>query len=93
LASIEAFDGQKGQAAYTASKSGVVRMTLPIAQRDLTSLGIRANTIAPGPFTTRCWLNCLRQRKVIGHETFPKRLGQPSRGCVTGVLTSSRRCI
>ena len=47
-ASVAAFDGQIGQAAYSASKGGVVGMTLPIA-RDLSSLGIRVCTIAPGP--------------------------------------------
>lgn len=46
-ASIAAFDGQQGQAAYAASKGGIVSMTLPIA-RDLSRIGIRVNTIAPG---------------------------------------------
>lgn len=46
-ASIAAFDGQRGQAAYSASKGGVVGMTLPIA-RDLANIGIRIVTIAPG---------------------------------------------
>ena len=50
-ASVAAFDGQIGQAAYSASKGGVVGMTLPIA-RDLASLGIRVCTIAPGLFLT-----------------------------------------
>ena len=50
-ASVAAFDGQIGQAAYSASKGGVVGMTLPIA-RDLSSLGIRVCTIAPGLFLT-----------------------------------------
>src|SRR6185369_18100115 len=50
-ASIAAFDGQIGQAAYSASKGGVVGMTLPIA-RDLASMGIRVCTIAPGTFDT-----------------------------------------
>jgi NAD(P)-dependent dehydrogenase (short-subunit alcohol dehydrogenase family) len=50
-ASIAAFDGQVGQAAYAASKGGIVGMTLPIA-RDLASIGIRINTIAPGLFDT-----------------------------------------
>ncbi len=51
-ASVAAFDGQIGQAAYSASKGGVVGMTLPIA-RDLASLGVRVCTIAPGLFLTR----------------------------------------
>ena len=46
-ASVAAFDGQRGQAAYSASKGGIVGMTLPIA-RDLSRYGIRVNTIAPG---------------------------------------------
>lgn len=50
-ASVAAFDGQVGQAAYSASKGGVVGMTLPIA-RDLARMGIRINTIAPGIFDT-----------------------------------------
>ena len=50
-ASVAAFDGQMGQAAYSASKGAIVGMTLPIA-RDLASVGIRVNTIAPGLFDT-----------------------------------------
>ena len=59
-ASVAAFDGQKGQAAYSASKGGIVGMTLPIA-RDLSRYGIRVNTIAPGLFVyillNRCHLD------------------------------------
>ena len=51
MASVAAFDGQTGQNAYSASKGGVVGMTLPIA-RDLVPLGIRINTIAPGLIDT-----------------------------------------
>ncbi|WP_421865583.1 3-hydroxyacyl-CoA dehydrogenase [Motiliproteus sp.] len=51
VASVAAFDGQMGQAAYSASKGGVVGMTLPLA-RDLASLGVRVMTIAPGIFDT-----------------------------------------
>ncbi len=50
-ASVAAYDGQRGQAAYSASKGAIVGMTLPIA-RDLASLGIRVNTIAPGTHFT-----------------------------------------
>ena len=50
-ASVAAYDGQRGQAAYSASKGAIVGMTLPIA-RDLASGGIRVNTIAPGKYTT-----------------------------------------
>ena len=55
-ASVAAFDGQRGQAAYSASKGGIVGMTLPIA-RDLASRGIRVNTVAPGnvKFNVNIW--------------------------------------
>jgi NAD(P)-dependent dehydrogenase (short-subunit alcohol dehydrogenase family) len=77
-ASIAAFDGQIGQLAYSASKGGVVGMTLPAA-RDLASLGIRVNTIAPGLFDTPL-LAALPQeaRDELGRGVpFPKRLGRP----------------
>ena len=78
-ASIAAFDGQIGQAAYSASKGGVVGMTLPIA-RDLASLGIRVVTIAPGTFDTPM-LAMLPddQRRALGAQIpFPSRLGRPT---------------
>ena len=78
-ASIAAFDGQIGQAAYSASKGGVVGMTLPIA-RDLASLGIRVCTIAPGTFDTPM-LALLPQehRDALGAGIpFPSRLGKPA---------------
>ena len=77
-ASVAAFDGQIGQVAYTASKAGVVGMTLVIA-RDLSRDGIRCNTIAPGTFDTPM-LALLpdEQRKALGANIpFPSRLGQP----------------
>jgi len=77
-ASVAAFDGQIGQAAYSASKGGVVGLTLPIA-RDLSSLGIRVVTIAPGTFDTPM-LSLLPepQRKALGDQVpFPRRLGRP----------------
>jgi NAD(P)-dependent dehydrogenase (short-subunit alcohol dehydrogenase family) len=77
-ASIAAFDGQIGQAAYSASKGGIVGMTLPIA-RDLARLGIRVVTIAPGIFDTPL-LGTLPEevRTALGGQVpFPKRLGQP----------------
>jgi len=78
-ASIAAFDGQIGQIAYSASKGGVVGMTLPAA-RDLAGQGIRVNTIAPGLFDTPL-LAALpdeaRQRLGAG-VPFPQRLGQPA---------------
>jgi 3-hydroxyacyl-CoA dehydrogenase/3-hydroxy-2-methylbutyryl-CoA dehydrogenase len=78
-ASIAAFDGQIGQAAYSASKGGVVGLTLPVA-RDLASLGIRVCTIAPGTFDTPM-LALLPEpaRKALGAQIpFPSRLGRPS---------------
>jgi len=77
-ASIAAYDGQIGQIAYSASKGGVVGMTLPAA-RDLSSMGIRVNTIAPGLFDTPL-LAALPQeaRDELGRGVpFPKRLGRP----------------
>ena len=78
-ASAAAFDGQIGQAAYSASKGGVVGMTLPIA-RDLSSLGIRCMTIAPGTFDTPM-LALLPDdaRQALAEDVpFPKRLGRPA---------------
>ncbi len=78
-ASVAAYDGQIGQAAYSASKGGVVGMTLPIA-RDLARMGIRINTIAPGIFDTP--LMGMAPDTVINPliemTQFPKRLGVPS---------------
>jgi NAD(P)-dependent dehydrogenase (short-subunit alcohol dehydrogenase family) len=77
-ASVAAFDGQIGQAAYSASKGGIVGMTLPIA-RDLARYGIRVVTIAPGIFDTPL-LGTLpgTVRKALGAQVpFPPRLGQP----------------
>ena len=77
-ASIAAYDGQIGQAAYSASKGGVVGMTLPIA-RDLASLQIRVVTIAPGLFETPL-LGSLPEeaRTALGQQIpHPSRLGQP----------------
>ena len=78
-ASIAAFDGQIGQAAYSASKGGIVGMTLPIA-RDLCKLGIRVVTIAPGLFDTPLLAGLPEQvKQVLGSQVpFPPRLGQPS---------------
>src|SRR5262249_22944636 len=78
-ASIAAFDGQIGQAAYSASKGGIVGMTLPIA-RDLARSGIRAGTIAPGLFHTPLLGGLPEEmRKSLGAQTpFPPRLGDPA---------------
>jgi NAD(P)-dependent dehydrogenase (short-subunit alcohol dehydrogenase family) len=77
-ASVAAFEGQIGQAAYSASKGGVVGMTLPIA-RDLAGLGIRVNTIAPGTFDTPMLALLPEEaRKSLGAQVpFPSRLGRP----------------
>ena len=77
-ASVAAFDGQIGQAAYSASKAGVAGMTLPIA-RELARFGIRVMTIAPGIFET-AMLGQLSDdiRKSLGQQIpFPSRLGRP----------------
>ena len=77
-ASVAAFDGQIGQAAYSASKGGIVGMTLPVA-RDLAELGVRVMTIAPGIFETPL-LGTLPESvraSLAAQVPFPKRLGQP----------------
>ncbi len=76
-ASVAAFDGQIGQAAYSASKGGVVGMTLPIA-RDLSRSGIRVMTIAPGIFETPMLGQLSEEvRKSLGQQIpFPSRLGR-----------------
>jgi len=78
-ASIAAFDGQIGQTAYSASKGGVVALTLPAA-RDLARQGIRVCTIAPGTFDTPLLAALPEEnRKALGEQIpFPSRLGQPS---------------
>ena len=77
-ASAAAEDGQMGQAAYSASKAGVVGMTLPIA-RDLMSEGIRVNTILPGIFNTPLMNGAPQNVKdaLAASVPFPKRLGNP----------------
>ncbi len=80
MASIAAFDGQTGQAAYSASKGGIVGMTLPLA-RDLAAIGVRVNTIAPGLIDTPIYgegesseaFKATLEKGVL----FPKRLGRP----------------
>jgi NAD(P)-dependent dehydrogenase (short-subunit alcohol dehydrogenase family) len=76
-ASVAAYDGQVGQAAYAASKGGVVGMTLPIA-RDLSRDGIRVMTIAPGIFETPMLMNMSQEvRDSLGKQVpFPSRLGK-----------------
>jgi NAD(P)-dependent dehydrogenase (short-subunit alcohol dehydrogenase family) len=80
MASVAAFDGQIGQAAYSASKGGVVGMTLPIA-RDLSAVGIRVNTIAPGLIDTPIYgegeASEAFKANLGQNVLFPKRLGVP----------------
>lgn len=77
-ASVAAFEGQIGQAAYSASKGGIVGMTLPVA-RDLANLGIRVLTIAPGLIDTPLFAQLPdKARDSLGKMTpFPSRLGYP----------------
>jgi len=84
-ASVAAYEGQIGQAAYSASKGGVVGMTLPVA-RDLAVLGIRVNTIVPGLIATPLMMGGAEELtpeiweflKPLGEQVlFPKRLGDP----------------
>jgi NAD(P)-dependent dehydrogenase (short-subunit alcohol dehydrogenase family) len=77
-ASVAAFEGQIGQAAYSASKGGIVGMTLPIA-RELATHGIRVMTIAPGLFDTPLFASLPdKAREALGAMTpFPSRLGRP----------------
>jgi NAD(P)-dependent dehydrogenase (short-subunit alcohol dehydrogenase family) len=77
-ASVAAFDGQIGQAAYSASKGGIVGMTLPIA-RELARLGIRVMTIAPGLFDTPLLAGLPEPARIsLGQQVpFPPRLGRP----------------
>ena len=80
VASVAAFDGQIGQAAYSASKGGIVGMTLPVA-RDLAAIGVRVNTVAPGLIDTPIYgsgeaseqFKANLQKGVL----FPQRLGHP----------------
>ena len=77
-ASVAAFDGQIGQAAYSASKGGVVSMTLPMA-RELAEHGIRVVTVAPGIFDTPMLAALPEEaRESLGKQVpFPSRLGKP----------------
>lgn len=78
-ASVAAFDGQIGQAAYSASKGGIVGMTLPIA-RELARQGIRVMTIAPGIFDTPLLAGLPEPARIsLGQQVpFPPRLGRPA---------------
>ncbi|RYF29887.1 MAG: SDR family oxidoreductase, partial [Comamonadaceae bacterium] len=78
-ASVAAFDGQVGQQAYSASKGGLVGMTLPMA-RDLAQHGIRVCTVAPGLFATPLLMELPEpvQQSLAASIPFPPRLGKPS---------------
>ena len=78
-ASVAAYEGQIGQAAYSASKGGVVAMTLPIA-RELAQFGVRVNAIAPGVFLTPMMAGLPQpaQDSLGASVPFPARLGQPA---------------
>ncbi|WP_445257221.1 SDR family NAD(P)-dependent oxidoreductase [Nocardioides aurantiacus] len=94
LASVAAFDGQIGQAAYSASKGGVVGLTLPVA-RDLAAVGIRLNTVAPGLIDTPIYGEgeaAEAFKAKLGESVlYPKRLGQPAElaSMVVECLTNS----
>jgi len=94
VASVAAFDGQIGQAAYSSSKGGVVGLTLPVA-RDLAAVGIRVNTIAPGLIDTPIYdgfPNPDEFKANLGQSVlFPKRLGTADElaGMVLACLTNS----
>lgn len=77
-ASVAAYEGQMGQAAYAASKGGIVGLTLPMA-RDLAKSGIRVNTIAPGIMGTPMLLSMPDkvQENLVADIQFPKRMGLP----------------
>jgi NAD(P)-dependent dehydrogenase (short-subunit alcohol dehydrogenase family) len=77
-ASVAAYDGQIGQVAYSASKGGIAAMTLPMA-RDLSGLGIRVMTIAPGVFKTPMVASLPQEAQdSLGRQVpFPPRLGRP----------------
>ena len=81
MTSVAAFDGQIGQAAYSSSKGGVVGLTLPVA-RDLSAVGIRVNTVAPGLIDTPIYgegeaAEQFKEKLSVG-TLFPKRLGKPA---------------
>jgi NAD(P)-dependent dehydrogenase (short-subunit alcohol dehydrogenase family) len=94
LASIAAYDGQIGQAAYSASKGGIVGMTVPIA-RDLAAIGVRINCVAPGLFDTPIYGEGPAAEefkdKLKRDVVFPKRLGRSEElaSMVVELLTNS----
>jgi NAD(P)-dependent dehydrogenase (short-subunit alcohol dehydrogenase family) len=93
-ASVAAFEGQIGQISYSASKGGVVGMTVPAA-RDLAQLGIRVNTIAPGLFDTPLMAALPEPaREELGRSVpFPQRLGSPDEYAALGMHIIENRMI
>ena len=93
-ASIAAFEGQIGQAAYSASKGGVVGMMLPLA-REFASFGIRVNTIAPGIFLTPMIRSLPEeaQESLARQIPFPSRLGSPEEYADTAAFIYSTAMI
>ena len=91
-ASVAAFDGQIGQAAYSASKGGVVGMTLPMA-RELARFGIRVMTIAPGIFWTPRvdGMPSAVQESLSASIPFPARLGKPEEFAATAAFILQNR--
>ena len=91
VASVAAFEGQIGQAAYSASKGAVVSMTLPLA-RELGQLGIRCNCIAPGIFATPMMAKLPEKAKasLSKQVPFPQRLGEPAEfaDCAANLITN-----
>lgn len=86
-ASVAGEDGQIGQAAYSASKAGIIGLTLPVA-RDLMELGVRVNTILPGLFDTPLLQSAPQNVKetLAASVPFPKRLGNPSEYAALALL-------
>jgi len=93
-ASVAAYDGQIGQAAYSASKGGIVGMTLPVA-RDLARSGIRVVTIAPGLFKTPLLAGLPEKAQIsLGQQApFPPRLGDPSEYAALAVHIAENRML
>lgn len=93
-ASVAAWDGQIGQAAYAASKGGIVSMSLPIA-RELARIGVRVNVIAPGIFLTPLLYNLPEeaQKSLAADIPFPARLGLPEEFAETALFLSRSRYV
>ena len=93
-ASVAAFDGQIGQAAYAASKGGIVSMSLPVA-RELARVGVRVNVVAPGIFLTPLLYTLPEeaQKALAADIPFPQRLGDPAEFADTVCFMATNRYI